>query len=162
MPLLRFRVRTVLIAIAAIAVVLTVARYWDLRRVSMGVGHVNISVTILVCDEQQRPVAGALIDLQDPDCLSTPIEPWVLARRTGSDGRVTVPLGLQFVSGQSASGRLLSFRVRYPNWRMQVSADGYEHFAAEFPDHAEADPRFHTGSSPPPIVVRVRKLGGDR
>jgi hypothetical protein len=99
----------------------------------------------------------ASIDLKDPRYVGTSVAPHVLALRTGADGRVTVPVSLRYSHQTSATGRLLSFHVRYPRWEIRVAAEGYEEFVAPFADYERRDPRFDSQTTPPPVEIRLRK-----
>jgi hypothetical protein len=158
MSLPRFRLRTLMIAVAVVAVLLCLPPVWDSSYVSLGIGSVNVPLLFVVCDgESRQPIEGATIRLQDPDCIDTPIAPYVLGLKTAAGGRADLPLNLTFTNAVSPSGRLLSFHVRYPNWEMRVSAPGYREFQADFAMYQKGNPRYHSNLPPPPIVIGLRR-----
>jgi hypothetical protein len=133
--------------------------------VSLGVGHTNVRLSFQVLDaDMGQPVEGALIYLRDPDLANSPgLLPYNIDLETGPDGLASVSLGLQFVdSSDPATGRLLSFHVRYPQWETRVCHEGYPEFKTPFAVYERGNPRFHDGASPPPhnpppIVIRLRR-----
>jgi hypothetical protein len=157
MQLPRFRLRTLMIVVAVVGLMLCVAR-WDNRPVSLGVGHHPIPLTFFVSDtERGLAIPGATIDLVDLDYADIPTPPQVLHLRTGPDGRVTIPLTLQFTEVATPEGELISMSIRYPFWEVKVAADGYETAKRAFVDYHRGNPRFHSPSPPPPVVFRLHR-----
>jgi hypothetical protein len=65
-------------------------------------------------------------------------------------------------SSSAASGRRLSFNLRYPQWDLRVACEGYQEFTAPFEAYERENPRFHDGNASPPhilppVVIRLRK-----
>jgi hypothetical protein len=157
----RFTVRQVMLAVAVLAGGLWVVLRWDTdSQVSQGIGLIRIPVIFLVTDSGSgHPIEGAAIRLRDRDYDSNPRPPYVLDLKTGPDGRATASDDWTFVVGTGVpSGRLRGYQVRYPQWEMTFTAEGYQPVAAMFADYERGDRRFHESKPPPPIVIRLKKL----
>jgi hypothetical protein len=160
LPRVRFTVRRMMIAVAAVAFLLWLVLRWDADTgVSLGIGHASIPIVFVVQESgSDRPVEGATIHLQDPDYEDTPNPPYVLDLKTGPDGQATVLSDWTFHASEGIpSGKLRFYRVRYPPWEMRFSAEGYQGVAASFRDYESKDRRFHEDAPPPPIVIRLRR-----
>ena len=165
---MRVRLRTLLLLIAVVAVLLGLIPNWGASKRALEVGHTNVPLDFVIIDAgSEQPIAGASILLQDPDYLDLPPQvPQTLAATSGLDGHYRVTLmGLMFSAESSVTedGKFLKSLgrwVRYPNWELHVSADGYQKLRVSYQDFREkymGDRRYHEDSIPPPIVVRLQR-----
>jgi hypothetical protein len=146
-------------AIGIASLVLWTVLRWD-TGFSAGVGAVDVHLVFQVCEVASgTPIDAARIQLEDPDYVGDPKEPYVLELKTGPDGRAVATFELGFSETRGIpSGRLRSYRVRYPRWQITVRADGYESAEAWFHNYVMRDQRFSQPGTPPPVVTRLRKL----
>ena len=122
LPRVRFTVRRMMVAVAALSLFLAILLHWDMdTAVSQGVGHVRIPIVFAVLESGSgQSIEGATISLRDRDYDSNPIPPYVLDLKTGPDGRATVLDDWMFyVSTGVPSGKLWFYRVAYPRWEMR-------------------------------------------
>jgi hypothetical protein len=157
-----------LLLIAVVAVLLGLILSWGPRKIALEVGHVDIPLDFVIIDAGSgQAIAGASILLQDPDYNGLPPQsPYTLAANSGSDGHYRVLLKELMYSASCSiteDGRFLkclSRGVRYPNWELHVSADGYKKLSVSWQDFRMryiGDRRYHEDQVPPPIVVRLRR-----
>ena len=168
---MRIQLRFALLLILVIAVALALISNCGKEKTAVEVGHVDIPLEFVVIDDtSEKPIAGASIRLQDPDYSGLPPEsPHTLEALSGLDGRYRVNLmGLMYSARSSVSEdgrflRRLSRWVRYPNWELSVSVDGYQEFSLsyqEFQKKYTGNCQYHENTVPPPIVIRLRRRKG--
>ncbi len=138
------------------------------RGTALAVGRVDVLLDfVFVDDESGQPIAGASLELQDPDYLEgPPKEPYSITRMSGPDGhaRIHLPeLKVTSVARRTADGQhwvTESRSLHYPNWECRVSAKGYRNTTISYDDWQSrytANPRFNQTLVPPPIVLRLRR-----
>jgi hypothetical protein len=143
----RFRIRSLLIAVAVVA-----AGLWLLDSIGTeGVGSAAVPLTFRVVDaDSGRPIPSARIELYGHylDGLMS------LTAFAGPDGRATIYYPARFTVRQTAI-RPMSRSVDYTA-AVRVPAEGYRTLIVPLCS-LTADRRYHHDPVPPPIVVRLRK-----
>jgi len=154
------------VVLSAVFVALLVL-FFQARTVAVWVGHADVPLDFVFLDSGSgQPIAGASLNLRDPDYLEgPPKEPHSMVGTSGPDGhaRLTVNLLVYGSDRMTVDGRFsrnLSRRVEYPNWECRVSAEAYQNLTLsdqDFQSQFTGDRRFHADKVPPPIVLRLRR-----
>jgi hypothetical protein len=124
------------------------------------IGHARVRLNFHVCDAASgRPIKAARIRLVDLDSIGEQDDPHAPTLQTGPDGNTSREFDLAVGWSQGIpSGRIRSYRVNYPPWRITVVAEGYRSAEASFTEIEVHDRRFHADRPPPPIAIQLRRL----
>jgi hypothetical protein len=149
LPRLRFTVRTMMLAVACTALVLS---YIGTGTTRLGCGDVNVLLRFRVIDDLDgRPVAGASVRL-----IREYGAPPLASTITGTDGlapAVSTRAGATWYSGPFfRQYRCLSFGDT-----IQVEAEGYRSIDEMLHEYTTSSV-YHNAYAPPPIVIRLKRV----
>jgi len=149
-PRVRFTVRRMMVVVAVVAVALA---YLGTGSTRLGCGSVSLLLTFHVVDDQDgSPVPGASIGLFRD--FSGPAK---ASATTGTDGsaRAVWETGATWYSGPFfRQYRCLSYAEG-----LRILAHGYQPEEAILQEFT-ADSAYHNRSSPPPILIRLKRAHG--
>jgi hypothetical protein len=147
----RFQIMTLMIAVAAVALLVALVIYFlDRFQTILWVGHASVRLDVLAMDESGAGVPSARIELYEFEVDGGPPN---IGATTGSDGRVTLK---RTVMVHGTRSRRLDTEATHPFY-LKVSATGYETTVEELTSLSRNPRQFHSRIPAPLVVVRLRR-----